>query len=96
WYLTWGVACLAAVASPGERVLLVGGSVAASYLGLPVGSVLVGMAETASAGQIAGAAALAAAGALAVAVLLRLVWRHTPPLAAGGLAGLARRQVART
>jgi hypothetical protein len=93
WYLTWGVAALAPVASPRERALLVTGSAAASYLGVPVGSVLVGMAEHASVGQLAGAAALAACLGLAVALLLRLVWRHTPPLAPGGLAGVAHRQV---
>ncbi len=77
WYLTWGLVALAPVASRRERGLVVAASVAACYLGVPVGSVLAGILEPAGGTTIAAGAALVTAAALAAAAALRVALAST-------------------
>ncbi len=81
WYLTWGIVALAPVATRRERSVLLAVSVAACYLGVPVGSVLAGILGPWHPVAIAGGAALAAGAAVLVVALLRLVLVSTRPYA---------------
>jgi hypothetical protein len=65
------------VASRRERGLVVAASVAACYLGVPVGSVLAGILEPAGGTTIAAGAALVTAAALAAAAALRVALAST-------------------
>lgn len=82
WYLTWGIGVLAAVATRRERGMILVISAAACYLGVPAGSILIGLVESASAGQLAAEAAVAAGAVLVVALVSWLAigtgQRHEP------------------